>query len=57
MKILVKLLKYLLIFMAASVVVGAGYQWQAASSDRTQYPAPGEVYAIDGVADAPRLPR
>jgi pimeloyl-ACP methyl ester carboxylesterase len=49
MKILVKLLKYLVVVIAALVVVGAGYQWQAAASDRAQYPAPGTLYAIDGL--------
>lgn len=49
-KIVAKVLRYLTVSVAVLVVVGAVYQWRTAAVDRAAYPAPGEVFSIDGLA-------
>ncbi len=49
MRIVLKLAKYFVVLIAVLIVAGTIYQWQAAGSDRAKFPAPGEMFSVDGL--------
>lgn len=49
MRIVLKLAKYFVVLIAVLIVAGTIYQWQAAARDRANFPAPGEIFSVDGL--------